>query len=124
MKQPFAVFALMTGLVFGVVLVAAQGQANRIGLLGPPEEPRFSEVRHGLAQGLREQGYTEQTIELLEARVRREDRERVRWAVDGFLQQRVMVLVVIGSQLAKLARETSAELPIVYLTPARCRERT
>jgi len=117
MKQPFPVFALMTGLVFGVVLVAAQGPSNRIGLLGPPEEPRFSEVRHGLAQGLREQGYTEQVLELLEARVKREDRERVRWAVDGFLQQRVTVLVVIGSQLAKLAREVSAELPIVYLTP-------
>ena len=117
MKKPFPVFTLMTGLVFGVVLVAAQGQSNRIGLLGPPEEPRFSEVRHGLTQGLREQGYAEQTLELLEARVRREDGESVQRAVDGFLQQRVKVLVVIGSQLAKLAREVSAEIPIVYLTP-------
>lgn len=117
LKKPFHIFALMTGLVFGMVIVEAQGQSSRIGLLGPPEEPRFSEVRHGLEQGLRDQGYTAQAIELLEARVTREDRESVRMAVDGFIQQRVKVLVVTGSQLAKLAREVSAGIPIVYLTP-------
>jgi putative ABC transport system substrate-binding protein len=117
MKKPFPVFALTTGLVFGVVLVAAEGPSNRIGLLGPPEEPRFSEIRHGLTQGLREQGYTEHAIELLEARVTRRDQEQVRAAVEGFVQQRIRVLVVIGSELAKRVREVSSELPIVYLTP-------
>jgi putative ABC transport system substrate-binding protein len=117
LKKPFQVFSLITGLIVGLGIVEAQRQSSRIGLLGPPEEPRFSEVRQGLEQGLREQGATAQAIELLEARVTREDRESVRKAVDSFLQHRVKVLVVIGSTLAKLAREVSAELPIVYLTP-------
>jgi ABC-type uncharacterized transport system substrate-binding protein len=92
-------------------------RSNRIGILGPLEEPRFSEVRDGLQQGLRDQGYKEQAIELLEARVTRGDQEQVQAAVTGFLQQRVRVLVVIGSELVKLVREVSSELPIVYLTP-------
>jgi putative tryptophan/tyrosine transport system substrate-binding protein len=117
MQKPFSVFVLALGLVFGMAVAAVQERSERIGLLGPPEEPRFSEVRDGLRHGLREQGYPEQTIEIREARVTRTDQEQVRTAVEGFLQQRLRVLVVIGSELAKLVREVSAELPIVYITP-------
>ena len=117
MPKYFYVFWLTMGLVCSVAVAKAQTQSNRIGILGPPEEPRFSEVRDGLQQGLREQGYTEQAREILEARVTRGDQEQVRTAVEGFLQQRVRVLVVIGSELAKLVREVSAEIPIVYITP-------
>jgi putative tryptophan/tyrosine transport system substrate-binding protein len=117
MKKHFRVFLLTMGLVFGVAVAEAQERSNRIGMLGPPEEPRFSEVRDGLQQGLRDQGYAEQAIEILEARVTRGNQEQVRAAVEGFLQQRVRVLVVIGSELAKLVREVSSELPIVYITP-------
>jgi putative ABC transport system substrate-binding protein len=105
------------GLVFGVVVAEAQERSGRIGLLGPPEEPRFSEVRDGLRQGLRDQGYTEHAIEILEARVTRRDQKQVRAAVESFLQQHIRVLMVIGSELTKLVREVSAELPIVYITP-------
>jgi len=117
MQKPFSVFVLALGLVFGMAVAAGQERSERIGLLGPPEEPRFSEVRDGLRQGLRDQGYPEQAIEILEARVTRGDQEKVRAAVEGFLQQRVRVLVVIGSELAKLVREISSDLPIVYITP-------
>lgn len=117
MKQHCRVFWLTMGLVFGVAVAEAQARSERIGLLGPPEEPRFSEVRDGLRQGLRDQGYTEQAIEIREARVTRGNQEQVRAAVAGFLQQRVRVLVVIGSELAKLVRQVSSELPIVYITP-------
>ena len=117
MQKHFHVFWLTLGLVFGVAVAEAQERSEHIGILGPPEEPRFSEVRDGLQQGLREQGYTEQALEILEARVTRGDQEQVRAAVAGFLQQRIRVLVVIGSELAKLVREVSAEIPIVYLTP-------
>src|SRR5687767_12802521 len=117
MQKHFRVFWLTMGLVFGVAVAETQERSNRIGILGPPEEPRFSEVRDGLQQGLRDQGYTEQAIELLEARVTRGDQEKVRTAAEGFLQQRVRVLVVIGSELAKLVREVSSEIPIVYITP-------
>ena len=36
--------------------MASEGQmhATRVGLLGPDEEPRFSEIGRGLRQGLRE----------------------------------------------------------------------
>jgi len=116
MKKHCVLF-LIAGLVFGAAVAEAQGRSGRIGMLGPPEEPRFSEVRDGLKQGLREQGYAEPTMEILEARVTRGDREGGRAAVEDFLQRRVQVLVVIGSQLARLARDVSAEVPIVYLTP-------
>jgi putative tryptophan/tyrosine transport system substrate-binding protein len=117
MPKPFYVFVLALGLVCGMAVAAAQERSERIGLLGPPEEPRFSEVRDGLRQGLRDHGYTEKALELLEARVTRRDHVQVRTAVEDFLQQRIRVLVVIGSELAKLVREVSAELPIVYITP-------
>jgi putative ABC transport system substrate-binding protein len=117
MQKHFRVFWLIVGLVSGVAIAEAQERSNRIGILGPPEEPRFSEVRDGLRQGLHDQGYTEQAIEIIEARVTRGDQEQVRAAVAGFLQQRVGVLVVVGSELVKLVREVSSELPIVYLTP-------
>ena len=74
-------------------------------------------MRDGLRQGLRDQGYTEQAIEIFGARVTRGDQEQVRAAVAGFLQQRVGVLVVVGSELVKLVREVAPEFPIVYLTP-------
>lgn len=117
MQKHVGVFWLTLGLVVGVAVAEAQERSYRIGILGPPEEPRFAEMRDGLQHGLREQGYTEPAIEILAARVTRGDHEQVRTAVAGFLQQRIRVLVVIGSELAKLVREVSAELPIVYLTP-------
>ena len=116
MNKPF-VFCLIVALVFGAAAAGAQERSERIGIMGPPEEPRFSDIRNGLQQGLRDQGYTEQALEILEARVTRHDLEGVRAAVEGLLQQQVTVLVVIGSRLARLARQVSAELPIVYLTP-------
>ena len=88
MQKLFHGFLLTLGLVFGMAVAETQAWSERIGLLGPPEEPRFSEVRDGLQQGLRDQGYTEQALQLLEARVTRGDQEQVRTAVAGFLQQR------------------------------------
>ena len=52
-------------LLFALAIVLApraadsQSPAARIGLLGPDEEPRFSEIASGRKQGLREQGYRE-----------------------------------------------------------------
>jgi hypothetical protein len=86
-----------------------QSEAARIGILGPAEL-RFSEVVSGLKQGLREQGYAEQAIEILEGRVVRGDRTSARAAVEELVEQRAAVLLVIGSELARLAREVSAEI--------------
>ncbi len=108
--------ALALSLLVAPLAADAQSEAARIGILGPAEL-RFSEVVSGLKQGLREQGYAEPAIEILEGRVPRGDRTSARAAVEGFVQQRAAVLFVIGSELARLAREVSSELPIVFITP-------
>jgi len=98
---------------------SALGHANaaRIGVLGAPEEPRFSEVVAGLRGGLRELGYSEQTLEIVEARVSRGDRGGERAVVERMLQQRVQVLFAIGSRLVTVTRQVSVDLPIVFITP-------
>jgi putative tryptophan/tyrosine transport system substrate-binding protein len=109
--------SLSVGLLVAAVAADTQSQPVRIGVLGPAEEPRFSEVVDGLQQGLRAQGSGEHALEILEARVTRGDRTGARAAVEGLIQQRAAVLFVIGSELARLAREVSSELPIVFITP-------
>jgi len=111
--------------VAGLVLVGwiaasvggeAAAQPGRVGLLGPAD-PRFDEVGAGLRQGLREHGYAEGVLEILEERVARGDRAGARTAVERLVGRDVRVAFVIGSELARQAREVSSELPIVFLTP-------
>lgn len=95
----------------------SQSTAARIGLLGPAEEPRFSEIASALKQGLREQGYREDTIHIIEGRTRRGDKASARATVEALAGKEVTVLFVVGSVLARLARETVPQLPIVFITP-------
>ena len=97
----------------------ALGQVSdaRIGVLGAPEEPRFSELVAGLKHGLRELGYSEQAIEIVEGRVLRDDRATERAVVERMVQQRIRLLFAIGSRLVPLIRQVSADLPIVFITP-------
>jgi len=108
---------LTCGLLMAPLAAAAQGQPVRLGVLGPAEEPRFSELVAGLQQGLRASGSGVQAPEIAEARVTRGDRTGARAAVEGLIQQHIAVLFVIGSELARLAREVSSEIPIVFMTP-------
>jgi ABC-type uncharacterized transport system substrate-binding protein len=116
-KAAALVFALILGVPAAPLSAEAQGRAVRIGILGPSEEPRFSELVGGLRQGLREHGYSEQTVELLEGRVARGDRAGVKATVERLLAQRAAVLFVIGSELAKLARQIAPDVSIVFITP-------
>jgi len=110
--------ALLTlGIVLAPHAAEAQRPAARVGLLGPAEEPRFSEIAAGLKQGLREQGYQEDTIHVIEGRTGRGDEAGARAAVQALAGQRVAVLFVVGSALVRLARETVPQLPIVFVTP-------
>lgn len=95
----------------------SQSPAARIGLLGPAEEPRFSEIASGLRQGLREQGYRDDAVHLVEGRAPRGDETGARATVKTLARQQVAVLFVIGSALARLARETLPQIPIVFVTP-------
>lgn len=116
-------FALAALLLFSCAIVLAphraesQSPAARVGLLGPGEEPRYSEILAGLKQGLREHGYSEDTVHVVEGRTRRGDESGARATVDALVVQRVAVLFVVGSALARAARERVPQLPIVFVTP-------
>ena len=110
-------FLLALAIVLAPRAAESQSPAARIGLLGPGDEPRFSEIASGLKQGLREQGYREDTIQVVEGRTRRGDEASAGATVQALVGQRVSVLFVIGSVLARLAHETAAQLPIVFITP-------
>ncbi len=109
--------ALTGSLLASPLAAEAQSLAARIGLLAPAEEPRFSEIASGLKQGLREQGYRDDTIHVVEGRTRRGDEAGARATVQALTGQGVTVLFVVGSALVKPARETAPQLPIVFVTP-------
>jgi putative ABC transport system substrate-binding protein len=113
--------ALFLALVFTLLAAPfvpeAQTQLARVGLLGPDEEPRFSEIASNLKRGLREQGYRDDAFEVLEGRVQRGDAADARATVQGFVGQNARVIFAIGSVLARVAREAAPRIPIVFITP-------
>lgn len=118
MRTITATVALLALVAAAAALPAwAQRTAPRVGLLGPDEEPRFSEIATGLKQGLREQGFPEGKVEIVETRVARGTDARARETVAALAGQRLAVLFVIGSNLARVARDGIRSLPIVFITP-------
>jgi putative ABC transport system substrate-binding protein len=112
-----AVALIAFGLLAAPTDDEAQTRPRRVGLLGPAEEPRFSEIGGGLRRGLREQGFPDDAVEILGGRVERGDRAGARAAVQDFVRRGTDVAFVIGSVLAKVVREVAPELPIVFVTP-------
>jgi putative ABC transport system substrate-binding protein len=113
---------LLTSLAGAVAApLAAEPQqtrgARRIGLVGPRDEPRFSEIRDALKEGLREQGYAEPSIEIMAAPTPRGNPAGALAVVESLVRQRPEVLFVIGSTLAKVARQATPDLPIMFITP-------
>jgi putative tryptophan/tyrosine transport system substrate-binding protein len=97
--------------------LVAQDRGRRIAIVGPAEEPRFSQVAAGLGRGLHDQGYSLGTIDIVQVKVERGDRDAARTAVTGVLQAGVEVAFVIGSELARIARQVSPDLPLLFITP-------
>ena len=96
----------------------AQRRLARIGVLGAPEEPRFSEVVGGLKQGLSDLGYSEKAFEILEGRIERgKERDNARAVIEELASKNTDVLFIIGSRLVKPARQVASNLPIVFITP-------
>jgi putative ABC transport system substrate-binding protein len=95
----------------------AQDNVKRIAVLGPSEEPRFSQVVGGLRRGLRDQGYADGAIDIIERKVRRGDSAGATASAAQVMQRGVAVVFVIGSELARLARQVSADETIVFITP-------
>jgi len=118
MNRMIIIFVL-AAILGAVCLAPAQQLAkeSRIGVLGAPEEPRFSEVVAGLRKGLGEAGYAPQALKILEVKVARKDESRAKSMVEGLLRERVQVFFLIGSRLLKPVRAASAEVPIVFITP-------
>lgn len=110
-----SVLALLA-LCVAAAAVPAQ-EAVRVALLGPAEEPRFAQMADGLRRGLRDHGYSDAAIRLIEAKVARGDKEGARIAVASLLQQRPAAALVIGSELARIALAGAPELQIVFITP-------
>ena len=113
MNRLIAAFVLMLTLAGP----ASSQNSVRVGLLGPDEEPRFSQIADGLKQGLLEQGYASARIEIVEMRAPRGDDGTALRTLEKLAGQRLAVLFAIGSNLARRARQLSASLPIVFITP-------
>jgi putative ABC transport system substrate-binding protein len=109
------------GLVLVVTGAVAHAQPTKnepiIGVLGAPEEPRFSEIVAGLKKGLGERGYPPKTMRVLESKVARADEVSAESVVQDLLRRRVQVLFLIGSRLLKPVRQALADVPIVFITP-------
>ena len=115
--MPRGSLLLVLAILLAPAVEGAQGATARLGLIGPDEEPRFSEIASGLRQGLHELGYAREGIHIVEGRVRRGDEAGARAAARALVAERVAVLFAVGSALARHAREAAAELPIVFVTP-------
>jgi hypothetical protein len=74
MRKTYALLLLVVSFSVGAAIAKAQqAKETRIGLLGAPEEPRFTEIVTGLKKGLGELGYSPQTAQILEMKVARAD---------------------------------------------------
>src|SRR5688572_385695 len=103
---------------FALVLTSASvdAQIARIGILGP-DEPRLAELVAGLRAGLREHGYSDAKLHLVEARVPRGNEATARGATSSLMGQNASVLFVVGSALVRTARAAAPNVPIVFITP-------
>jgi len=118
-RRPFTALVAGAAIALGIVTSAAlaQGKTARIVILGPAEEPRFSEIAGGLKQGLRDHGYPTAALDIVEGKVTRGDAAAARATVAEAVRRGALVLFVIGSELTRVARQVTSELPIVFITP-------
>jgi putative tryptophan/tyrosine transport system substrate-binding protein len=109
---------VVCALLFAVGFPAEAQALARIGVLGAPEEPRFSDIVSGLKQGFRDLGYSEKGYEILEGRVERgKEQNSDRVVIENLARRKSQVLFVIGSRFVKPARQTAPELSVVFITP-------
>ena len=95
----------------------AQGPAPRIALIGPDEEPRYSEIAAGLRRGLRDLGYRDDAIRILEGRTARGKEADSRAKIQALAKEEVAVFFLIGSALVGPVRAVAPQASIVFVTP-------
>jgi len=96
---------------------AQQPKEPRIAVVGAPEEPRFSEIVAGLKKGLGELGYAPTAINVHETKIARAEEKSAKALIEGLLRQKTQIFFLIGSRLLKPVRESSADVPVVFITP-------
>jgi putative tryptophan/tyrosine transport system substrate-binding protein len=111
-----AVGAVLLGLA-AAAAAAREPEIAKLAILGPAEEPRFSQIAEGFRRGLRDHGYPDGSIDTVEQKIARGDQSAARRAVEEIVRRRVAVVLVIGSELARIVRETAPELQVVFVTP-------
>lgn len=89
----------------------------RVGIVGPAEQPRFSDLVAGLREGLFGRGYAPARLTLVEAAVVRGDPTGVEAAVRRLQGENVAVVFAIGTEVARVVRRAAATLPMVFITP-------
>ena len=117
-NQPSFFFALCALLIAANLLAGAQhGKPLRIAVIGAPEEPRFSEVVAGLRKGLTELGYTPQSLIIHETKIARAEEKDAASVIAALLRQKAQIFFLIGSRLLRPVRESSKEVPVIFITP-------
>ncbi|HUG79282.1 MAG TPA: ABC transporter substrate-binding protein [Burkholderiales bacterium] len=117
MSRPAAIVAILLAALAAPNAVRSQDAAARVGVLGPDEEPRFSETVSGLRRGLEEQGYGAERVRVLEGRAQRGNEAAARAVARALADQGLDALLVLGSALVRPARESAPRVPIVLITP-------
>jgi putative tryptophan/tyrosine transport system substrate-binding protein len=92
-------------------------RAFSVGIIGPDEQPRFSELAAGLREGLAARGYPSERLALIEAPVARRDSAALERAIRRLQSENVAVVFAIGTEVARVVRRATANLPIVFITP-------
>jgi putative tryptophan/tyrosine transport system substrate-binding protein len=95
----------------------AQNKEVRIGVIGAPEEPRFSDIVSGLKKGLGDLGYAPPSLVVYETKIARAEEKNAKPLIESLLKRKAQVLFLIGSRLLQPVREVSAQVPVVFITP-------
>lgn len=88
-----------------------------IGFIAPDEEPRYTNLVSGLRQGLRAAGVGAESAFIVEHRIRRGDSAGALRAAQSLRAGNARLAFVVGTELTKLVRSVTNDLPIVFITP-------
>jgi putative tryptophan/tyrosine transport system substrate-binding protein len=88
-----------------------------IGFIAPDEEPRYTNLLSGLRQGLQAAGVGAESTIIAEHRISRGDSAGALRAAESLRAGNARLAFVVGSELTKLVRSVTKELPIIFITP-------
>lgn len=117
MKRRSFVVRACAALASALFAAGVRAAPTLVGFLAPKEEPRYTNLVMGLRQGLEAEGMGPSKVTLIEHAVPRGQAAMARAAAHSLDAARVAVVFVVGTELAKVIRSVSLNLPIVMITP-------